>query len=129
MSHITTADGIEIRDLKALKEACDSCGVTFDDTKKTFVTYGGQRAKCDAVIEHPKARYQIGVVSKPDGTYELQVDNWDGMGGLAKYVGRDAGTLLQHYTSHVARRQLRREGWRVKTKTDENGCMQLVATR
>lgn len=132
MSHITTATGVVINDLDCLKKAAESCGCMFKAEQKTFKTFAGNQGKCEAAIVHPDkaVQYEIGVNRNADGTYRLDVDNWNNMGGLGQYVGRDAGKLLQHYTAMVAKKQLKKQGYRFKAdRYTEEGCLQLVAVR
>jgi len=132
MSHVTTASGIEIKDLECLKKAAASCGCEWNEGATEFRTFAGNKGKCLHTISHnsKSVTYEIGVNQNADGTYRLDVDNWNNMGGLAKHVGKDAGRLLQNYTAFVAKKQLRKQGWRFKKDVvTENGCLQLVAQK
>lgn len=131
MSHIAKIN-LEVRDLEALKLACEQIGCELVMNQKTYRWYGrivgGERVmpegysldevgKCEHAIRakgNPDA-YEIGLVSRRDGKpgYALVWDNYRGGMGLADYVGQETGKLKQHYAAQVAMKTARQLGHRV----------------
>lgn len=141
MSHITKIN-LLIKDLDALDKACKRMGLELVRDQKTFKWYGrfmgdskppkemadqGYTAEkygtCDHVIrvKDNRSAYEIGVVKRADGKgYMLAWDSWRGGFGLLAATGYDskdqkASKLRDWYGAEVARKQMSRQGWMVKT--------------
>jgi hypothetical protein len=90
MSHIARIE-LKIKDLKALKAACQEVGFQFMENQKTYEWYGSfigdspmpegltvdMLGKCDHAIKVPGASYEIGVIKTGKDCYELHCDEWD----------------------------------------------------
>ena len=94
MSHVSKIEVDEKYDIKALKQMCFDQNWVFAENQQTYVKYGN-RGKCDHAIKIPGADYEIGVVKKSDGDYELQVDFYDH--SLTQKIGAKAGLMKQAY--------------------------------
>lgn len=134
MSHIATVD-LDIKDMDALKKACEQLGLELVEGKKTYKWYGTSvgdyplpagfskedLGKCDHVIRIPgnSTAYEIGVVAKRDGTpgYQLMWDFWQGGYGMEKIAGKNGNNIRQQYAAQVAMKELRRNGYRVSMTT------------
>lgn len=121
MSHITTIN-VEISDLNALSEACDELGVKLMRNQKSFRWYGSRNQGCDHAITIPgnSSCYEIGVIQKQK-KYELQWDQFAGAQGMVAKVGRDAMGLIDHYGASVAKKQLKRQGYKITQSIGQQG--------
>jgi hypothetical protein len=132
LSHIARIE-IEIRDLEALKQACNRLGFHFMENQKHYLWYGKivgndplpegfteeDFGKCTHAIHVPTAAFEIGVVRRGNA-YHLMWDSWIG-GGLQKAIGKDAGLLKQAYALESVKREARRKGYRYIEKKMKNG--------
>lgn len=134
MSIIATVE-LEIKDLGAAKRAAARLGLEWREGQTTFKqhTSHGSGVRCDhaiAVAGNPDA-YEIGVIAKKDGTYELQFDHWQGGRGLMAKVssgsGRDIDKYKQAYAVEVAIAQVRRLGYSYRETVDASGVIQVEA--
>jgi hypothetical protein len=138
MSHVATVE-LEVKDLDALAKACEPLGLEFRLNQKTFRWYGrwvNDYSKADAAYKHgikpedygkclhaiavkgnDKA-YEVGIIQKPDGTFGLVWDFYEGGYGLMELVGKDCGKLAQEYAAQVAMKQARKQGFQVKRTLD-----------
>lgn len=141
MSHITKIN-LLIKDLDALSEACSRMGLELVRDQKTFRWYGAfvgdsrppkemaeqgytadKYGTCDHAIrvKGNGRAYEIGLIKRADGKgYMLAWDSWCGGHGLLAATGYDkkdqgAGKLKDWYAAEVARKQMRRQGFRVNT--------------
>lgn len=141
MSHITKIN-LLIKDLDSLGKACDKLGLELVRDQKTFKWFGhfvgdsrppkemaeqGYTAERYGTCDHAvrvkgnKLAYEIGVVKRSDGKgYMLAWDSWAGGHGLLAatgYTARDQGAtkLRDWYAAEVSRKQMSRQGFRVKT--------------
>lgn len=136
MSHITKI-GLQIKDLDALDLACRRLGLELIRGQKTHKWYGrfvgdspgiaGMMPKDYGKCEHAirvkdnAQAYEIGLVRRADGKgYEMVWDSWQGGYGLSKATGYDvkdtkATKLRDWYAAEVARKQMARQGFMVKT--------------
>ncbi len=126
MSHVSTVK-LEIKDLGALKAACQHLGAVLHRDKQTYRYYSGEQA-CDHAITHAQAKYGVGVKRTASGSFELECDMWSS-GGLRKVFGEDLCHIKQRYGATVARKRLAREGFRVTETVTTDGQLKLVATR
>ena len=127
MSHISKIE-LEIKDLTALKSACERLGFHFMKNQKHYTWYGkwisqeplptgiteDELGRCDHAIHVPAAVFEIGVVRKHD-KYILLWDSWIG-GGLQKHIGKDAGILKQAYAIESVKRSAKLKGYRMIEK-------------
>ena len=127
MSHISRIE-LEIKDLEALKSACERLGFHFMNNQKTYCWYGKwisneplpegiteeQLGRCDHAIHVPEAVFEIGIVRKND-KFILLWDSWIG-GGLQKSIGKDAGILKQAYAIESVKRSAKLKGYRLIEK-------------
>lgn len=79
MSHNVALKGTKLKDLTALRIACDELAkegakIRFDETAKTFRTYHGEDPKCDAAIIMGNGTLDIGLRKTADGSYEPVFD-------------------------------------------------------
>ena len=110
MSHISKIE-IQIKDIGALKKACERLGFTFLENKKTFVRYNGS-SECDHTIQVPGARYEIGL----SGT-ELLFDDYY-RGGLNNNI---PGKIKQAYAVERVKQEAKTRKMRVIEKPTQNG--------
>jgi hypothetical protein len=124
VSHVSKIE-LEIKDLEALKTACQRLGFNFREGQKTYQWYGRwigdsplpegiteeELGKCDHAIHVPGAKYEIGIVKK--GKYYLLLyDSWV-KGGLEKHIGKGAGILKQIYAVEKIRLEARKKGMKI----------------
>ncbi len=142
MSHITTID-LMITDLDSLAKACERLGLELVRGQKTFRGYTtGQCEHAMRVISQSQA-YEVGLSKRTDGKgYDLK---WDG--GMSAYgpakllydkLGYEAITyggkapsmdkLKDWYAAEVAKKQMRRQGFRV-TATQQQGRVQVLCSK
>lgn len=140
MSHVATID-LEIKDLGALKAACERLGYQWKEGQKNYKWYGrwvgdypmpqGFKVKelghCEHAISVPGASYEIGVVTRNGKTTLL----WDFYysGGLEKVVGKGGGKLKQAYAVAATARAARKAGYSCYESVDEQGKIQLSLSR
>src|SRR4030095_5590103 len=143
MSHITKI-GLQIKDLDAPDKACRRLGLELVRGQKTMTGYSvGQCEHVVRVKDAVAGTYEIGLVKRADGKgYELQ---WDGHMGpsyapakalyervgysLPDY-GKAASTnkLRDWYAAEVARKQMARQGFMVKT-VQQQGKVQVLCSK
>ena len=121
MSHFTTIE-TQIRDIAALKAACQELGQALTDNAVAR-GYGSNSHKGDHVIRL-KGPYDIAVNRQQDGNYGLTCDWWDGH--VEKEVGTNYGRLLQLYGVHKARIEAQRKGYTVRRQTLADGAIKLT---
>ena len=123
MSHFTTIQ-TQVRDLEALRDACNELGLELK-TKTPCRGYASQTRECDHTIVL-KGPYDIAVdpSEAKDGTYGLTTDWWDGH--VAREVGADYGRLLQAYGVHKTLREARARGLRATRRQENDGCIVLT---
>jgi len=131
MSHITTVV-VEFRSLPMLKRAGERLGLELIEGKTKFrAYYNNSENGCEHVLAvkgKPDA-YEIGIVSEGKA-YRLKYDSWNGGKGLMDKVstdGRNVKRLEQAYSVEVAKREMKRKGFRCREKVDAEGNIQLVA--
>jgi len=137
MSHVTTIE-CEIKDLEALKAACEKAGLEFRENQKTYKWYGTHvgdyplpegftkedLGKCDHAIGVPgkKGAYEIGVVKQGD-KYTMLWDFWNGGYGLEAVAGKDCENVTDAYATEVALKEAsafaQAQGWSVAHEFDE----------
>ena|SRR5210317_935863 len=145
MSHVVTID-LKIYDLAALEVAAAENGCELVK-KSTFVWYGrhvgdyplpeGFQAedmgKCEWAIRSKTNdnAYEVGVVKARDGSdsYTLMYDFYGEGRGMSNIVGDRCQRLQQAYATEVARKKLRKQGFSVRKKRNEQGQVVLVGTK
>lgn len=156
MSHITQID-LHVKDLAALHSACARLGLELVEGQTTYRWYGrimggggplpkgfanADMGHCDHVIKLNAANtalhgyggglpYEVGVVRRRDGKpgYTLMYDNWLGGYGLEKVTGKGLENVLQMYGVEVARKQARKQGFRVNETVETDGRIRLTCTK
>jgi len=127
MSHVSVVE-LEVKDLAALKEACEAIGLEFVEGQTSFKWYGRwmndydahdaayrrgidpkNYGRCKHAIRIPgdSKAYEVGVVAKQDGSgYELCWDSWSGGFGLQAYVGKDCENLKHEYAKVTVKKSV-----------------------
>lgn len=118
MSHVVDVK-LAVRDLDAVQEVCSTLpGVRFAENQKTFQGYGSERRSCSHAIKVDGSHYEIGVVARQDGGYDLMYDPFDG--SIDRACGEKLSTLRREYSVAVVNRQVRdtlaRKGWKVASR-------------
>lgn len=151
MSHLATVK-TEIRDIKAMRAACEELGLRFHENKTSFGMMEQSevgrwqpcRKPCSHTISYPKWNAQlgcepimleVGLVQTPTG-YRLEFDEiLQGEGGFSswesefeKTIGTGARKLVQLYGVHKATIEARRLGHIVTRQPGKNGAIKLVVT-
>ena len=123
MSHFTTIQ-TQIRDLKALADACTDMKLTLADSAPCR-GYAGITRDAPHVIKL-KGPYDIAVDPSPenDGSYGLTTDWWDGH--VAKEVGIGYGRLLQSYGVFKTVREATARGIRTIRRQEADGSILLT---
>jgi hypothetical protein len=120
MSHFTTIN-TQVRDIDALKVACDELGVAVIKEGEARGYYSN-KTHGDFVIRL-KGPYDIAINRQEDGTYGLTTDWWDGH--VEEEVGKDFGKLLQLYGVHKAAMEARKKGYMVQRQSMKDGSIKL----
>ena len=151
MSHVLTVQGIIIRDLDALAEACRTLGLELVRVQTTHRWYGrylgdyvdadatGQLRRDPATFGHcdhairsvgqPSA-YEIGLCRRTDGQgYDLVYDRFMGGHGLEAKAGKGLARVKQEYAAAVATRILtaQRLQWTRHVQADGRIIIQAVS--
>lgn len=138
MSHVVNVD-LQIKDLEALKKACELLGLEFRENQKTYRWYGHHvgdyplpqgftkydMGHCDHALRikgQPNA-YEVGICKRRDGKpgYLMQFDFYAGGHGLMAAIGPAAVKISNEYSAAVAMKKLRAKGFRVSRKVTETG--------
>lgn len=96
MSHFSKINAT-ISDEEALRAATEKMGFSMIMGGKCRYYYGSEEA--DIVVKLP-GRYDVALTRK-DESYSLKADLFNGQ--VEKYIGKDAGLLLQRYSAEKAR--------------------------
>lgn len=124
MSHVTDVK-LKVRDLAALKEAAEACGLELREDQTSYKWYGrwvndfsgptaavtqGHDPKDFGKSAHAigipgnRSAYEIGVVArKDDDGFDLLYDAWDGQ--LEPKAGKNLSKLRREYAASVASRK------------------------
>lgn len=141
MSHNILIKNVKITSIEALQAAVDELrregkNITLNRDRKTFRTYPGQPDKCDMCIELPNARFDVGLVKQPDGTYLTVYDPYLAIGGTEISCSLDPrerderhgiAMLTQRYSVIVSERELALQGHMCRREKGENGEIHVVA--
>jgi hypothetical protein len=134
MSHVITCK-VQIKNLAALERAAKRCGLEMRRGQKHYRWFGkfvgdspmpagfteSQLGKCDHALGIPgnSSAYEVGVVARAGGQYELIWDYWSGGYGLVDKIGKDAQTLKDEYSIAVAEEKCAELGWYCERVGDE----------
>jgi hypothetical protein len=132
LSHISQIE-VEIKDLKALKSACEQLGFQFMENQQQYRWYGKwlgkqplpigiteeELGKCNHAIHVPTAIFEIGVV-KRNNFYILLYDAWIGGGLTQQSIGKNAGILKQAYAVETVRKMARQKQYRLTEQKMSN---------
>lgn len=126
----------KIRNLNALKSACEAIGLEFVEGQTTFKWYGhhvgdypipkgfgvSDMGKCEHAlrVKGNTRAYEIGVARSPDGDgWTLLYDFWAKGQGLMDVVGENCDRLVEEYTVATIEEQAIAEGWVVSRAVHE----------
>jgi len=121
MSHFTTIK-TQIKDIKALRSACEELGLTLVPNAKAR-GYLDNKIKGDYVIKL-KGPYDIALNQQPDGSFGFTADLWDDC--VENETGKDYGKLIQLYGVHKTLLEARKKGHLVKRSQQKDGSIKLV---
>jgi hypothetical protein len=121
MSHFTTIK-TQIKDIEALRSACQEMGLTLLQNAEARGYYEN-KTKGDYVVQL-KGPYDIALNKQPDGSFGLTADFWQGH--VESEVGQGYDKLLQLYGVHKAMREARKKGLSVLRRQQQNGAIKLV---
>jgi len=123
MSHFTSIQ-TQIRDLRALSDACTDLGLTLVP-ESNCRGYAGVVRQAPHVIKL-QGPYDVAVDPslENDGTYGLTTDWWDGH--AAREVGAGYGRLLQSYGVHKTIHEARQRGLRTTRRVEADGSILLT---
>ena len=136
MSHVNSVS-LVIKDMAALKAACEQLGLTFVEGQRNIAWYGTglpTQGACEHAIKVPGARYEIGVYRGVTGngtsaSYVLGFDSYGSGGGpITKLLGKGLEKLNQAYAVAKATLEARARGWMVQKQTLPNGTVKLTMT-
>ena len=128
---------LEVKNLDALKAACQRLGLEFREGQTTYAWFGyfagdaplpegftaQDLGKCTHAIQVPGASYEIGVAFK-NGVWRLLWDSWRS-GGLEQALGPDCNKLRQAYGVEAAKLEAQRQGYSVWETQEEDGAVKL----
>ncbi len=121
VSHFTTIK-TQIKDLKALRAACQELGLALVPNAQAR-GYNDNQIKAEQVIRL-KGPYDIALNQQKDGSFGFTADFWDGH--VEKEVGPNYGKLIQLYGVHKATIEARKKGHLVKRASLADGSIKLV---
>lgn len=140
MSHVCKVE-LKIKDLAALGMAAQTLGGELVRGQTHYNCYADHSpayrvsaddGKCDHAIrirgeDSKLGTHEIGVRKEADGSYSL---HWDPMGRIVSMVGgRNAERLRQEYSTAVATKWYRTNGYRVTRKVKADGKIILEASK
>lgn len=137
MSHVLVME-FEIADRDSLKVAVAVLGLQYNEGQHTFRGYADATQRCDDAICVPnnKHAFEIGVVAKSQGGYDLLWDNYgggkddDSRGkGLCDFVGYDGKKLYDEYNAAFLTKQYEMDGYTMSRSVTEDGRIVLEAYR
>ena len=156
MSHVATID-VQITDLDDLDAACRRLGLELVRGQQTYRWYGEhvgdfglpdgfteeELGTCEHAIRLNATQaaalrdsfgddpYEIGVVRRRDGKpgWSLLWDFYQEGYGLERVIGQNAGRLRQAYAIEAAKRQAKRQGFRVLEQRLPGGAVELKLSK
>ena len=123
MSHFTTIE-TQIKDIEALRSACNELGLTLAQNAQAR-GYGGIKQQGEYVIVL-KGPYDIALNRQANGSYQLSTDWWDRH--VENEVGKNFGKLLQSYGVCKTAMEALRKGYMVTRQGLKNGSVKVVIT-
>jgi len=147
MSHLVAVK-VKITDLEALAAACVNLGAALVRGVTTYNWFGqtmgdyplpagyttADLGKCTHVIRIPGVHYEVGVVAKANGQFDLLFDFWGRPGSsrhdghrLKDEFGEGLCRLVQHYNVERTARLCTQRGHQVSRVTQPNGTISLYA--
>jgi len=136
MSHVAKCE-LEVKDIDALKRACEKLGLEFCEAQKTWAWYGRwvndyhaadaayhhgikpeQYGKCEHAIRVPDCEYEISLVRDDRGRLVPIYDFYGPGQRIRKLLGSGCERLRQQYGAEVTKKTMRRRGWRVSEQYD-----------
>lgn len=146
MSHITKLNGVQIKDVAAIKAAVAELkqkGIDCELVQNATVRMHSERetnqvGKCEYVLKLNKGQYDLGFKKQADGTYQPVMDTYGSHVG--KQIGaacpmpnsaegraqHQAGQFMQLYAKHAATNAARAKGYQIQSATvDQSGSVQL----
>ena len=132
MSHLAVIK-IEVKDLDAVKAACQELGLSFHECQKTYGKLNPcgdlVLGKCDHAIGHVDwnfcgDRLEIGLVKTATG-FRLEMDDYERGQTPARMLGKDASKFLQIYAVHKAMLECKRKGYLVTRSIGDAGKIRL----
>ena len=145
MSHIVAVTA-KITDLDALAAACVNLGAALVRGVSTYNWYGRSvggtipagytredLGKCTHVIRLPGVKYEVGVVAKANGQFDLLYDFYGYQGGphdghrLKEEFSDGLSRLVQHYNVERTARLCTQHGKQISRVTQANGTISLYA--
>lgn len=131
--------------MQALKLACKELGLEFVEGQKTIRWFGKwmrdydaadaayklgikpeEYGKCDHAIRVSGSGYDIGVLKRPSGGYQIYWDFYGTGHAITKAVGgTSAPKLMQSYAAHKTMLEAKRKGWSATRVNLPNGKIQI----
>ena len=124
MSHYTNVD-IEVRDIDALKDACNELGLPVEKAGMAR-GYGESLRRAEYVVKL-RGPYDIAVDRQADGRWTLSADLWQGH--VEREVGSKFGRLRQFYGVHRTLREAQRLGLKARRSVLQDGTVRLALCR
>lgn len=125
-----------VDDKGALETAVIALGLRYNHGQKRFRGYASNMQHCEDAISVPnsKAAFEIGVVAKSTGGYDLLWDNYNGGKdyskegqGLCDFVGHDGMKLYDEYNAAFLTKQYETDGHSISRSQTEDGRIVLEA--
>lgn len=145
MSHTTTVNNVEIKDVGALMAAVDelkangiNCDLLENQIPRAFYqTQAGMTEAAPYTLKLRDSRYDVGFYPNAQGVYEARCDLWGG--DIAKQLGvtptegipseqAALGKLFNLYSVHAVTRKAAQQGYRVQRSNAADGSVQLNIT-
>lgn len=150
MSHVEKVAIEDVKDLDALKKACQQLGVEFRQGQKTWQWYGRwvndfhadsaayrhgidpkDYGTCEHAIRLPGCQWEVGLMRTADMRLVPVYDNYGSHGrAIEKHLGKGLGKLVAEYGCQVTTKVMQRQGYRVSRRVHpKTGRPQILCTR
>lgn len=138
MSHTTTINSVEIKDIQALKAAIRElqskgvdCSLLENQVPKAYyANQAGMNKPAAFVLTSPSCPYDVGFYWNDKKTsLDMRTDLYSGH--VAKVYGNASsplGKIQQTYSAHAVTRQAAKQGYRVSRKELQDGSIKLTVT-
>lgn len=143
MSHVSDIK-LKVMNLDLLRQAAEKLGLIMR-SQETYRWYGRHvgdyplpegftkedLGKCTYALSVPgnDEAFEVGVVARPDGSYTLLWDFWNGGFGLEEAIGKDGEKLIEEYEALVFKQVAIEQGYEVSETVDSNGVRTLEAVQ